>query len=59
MTEIKTMTTEETQDCPTMQVRIDKTTYIVKLHFNENAKGTFEDKIRRLIQDEVLKMVGA
>ncbi len=59
MTEIKTMTTEETQDCPTMQVRIDKTTYIVKLHFNENAKETFEDKIRRLIQDEVLKMVGA
>ncbi len=59
MTEIKTMTTEETQDCPTMQVRIDKTTYIVKLHFNENAKETFEDKIKRLIQDEVLKMVGA
>lgn len=59
MTEIKTMTTGETQDCPTMQVRIDKTTYIVKLHFNENAKETFEDKIKRLIQDEVLKMVGA
>lgn len=59
MTEIKTMTTEETQDCPTMQVRIDKTTYIVKLHFNENANETFEDKIKRLIQDEVLKMVGA
>ena len=59
MTEIKTMTAEETQDCPTMQVRIGKTTYIVKLHFNENAKETLEDKIKRLIQEEVLKMVGA
>ena len=59
MTEIKTMTAEETQDCPTMQVRIGTTTYIVKLHFNENAKETLEDKIKRLIQDEVLKMAGA
>ena len=59
MTEIKTMTAEETQDCPTMQVRIGKTTYIVRLHFNENAKETLEDKIKRLIQDEVLKMAGA
>lgn len=56
MTEIKTMTAEETQDCPTMQVRIGKTTYIVRLHFNENAKETLEDKIKRLIQDEVMKM---
>ncbi len=56
MTENKTMTKEETQDCPTTQVRIGKTTYIVKLHFNEDAKETLEDKIKRLIQDEVMKM---
>ena len=59
MTEIKTMPPEKTQDCPTMQVRIGKTTYILKLHFNENAKETLEDKIKRLLQDEVLKMMGA
>ena len=35
--------------------RIGSTTYKLKIYFNENAKETMEDKILRMIQNEVLK----
>ena len=33
-----------------------KTTYIVRVHFSETAKETMEDKIKRLLREEVRKM---
>ena len=32
------------------------TTYIVRVHFSETAKETMEDKIKRMLREEVRKM---
>ena len=42
--------------CPIVRKQIGKTTYIVRVHFSETAKETMEDKIKRLLRDEVRKM---
>ena len=42
--------------CPTVRRQIGKTTYIVRVHFSETAKETMEDKIKRLLREEVRKM---
>ena len=33
-----------------------KTTYIVRVHFSQTAKETMEDKIKRMLREEVRKM---
>ena len=43
-------------DCPTVRKQIGKTTYIVRVHFSQTAKETMEDKIKRLLREEVRKM---
>ena len=43
--------------CPTVRKQIGKTTYIVRVHFSETAKETMEDKIKRLLREEVRKML--
>ena len=40
----------------TVRKQIGKTTYIVRVHFSETAKETMEDKIKRLLREEVRKM---
>jgi len=45
---------QHTQPC--FRKTIDKTTYIVRVHFNENTKETMADKIKRLLREEVAKM---
>ena len=42
--------------CPTVRKQINGTTYIVRVHFNENARETMEDKIKRMLREEVRKM---
>ena len=37
-------------------VQKGKTTYIVRVHFSETAKETMEDKIKRMLREEVRKM---
>ena len=32
------------------------TTYIVRVHFSQTAKETMEDKIKRMLREEVRKM---
>ena len=49
-------TATNTATCPTVRNQIGKTTYIVRVHFSETAKDTMEDKIKRLLREEVLKM---
>lgn len=41
---------------PCFRKTIDKTTYVVRVHFSETAKETLQDKIKRLLRDEVRKM---
>ena len=47
-------TNTNTQPC--FRKTIDKTTYIVRVHFSETATETMEDKIKRLLREEVRKM---
>ena len=49
-------TATNTATCPTVRKQIGKTTYIVRVHFSETAKETMEDKIKRLLREEVRKM---
>ena len=42
--------------CPTARKQIGKTTYIVCAHFSQTAKEAMEDKIKRLLREEVRKM---
>lgn len=41
---------------PCFRKTIDKTTYVVRVHFSETAKETMQDKIKRLLREEVAKM---
>ena len=45
-----------TATCPTVRKQIGKTIYIVRVHSSETAKETMEDKIKRLLREEVRKM---
>ena len=49
-------TATNTATCPTVRKQIGKTTYIVRVHFSETAKETMEDKIKRMLREEVRRM---
>ena len=49
-------TATNTATCPTVRKQIGKTTYIVRVHFSQTAKETMEDKIKRLLREEVRRM---
>ena len=49
-------TASNSTTCPTVGAQIGKTTYIVRVHFSQTAKETMEDKIKRLLREEVRKM---
>lgn len=42
--------------CPMVRKQIGQTTYIVRIHFSETAKETLEDKIKRMLREEVKQM---
>ena len=46
-------TATNTAPCPTVRKQIGKTTYIVRVHFSQTAKDTLEDKMKRLMKDDV------
>ena len=50
-------TATNTATCPTVRKQIGKPTYIVRVHFNENARETMEDKIKRLLRNEIQQNV--
>ena len=37
----------------TFSMKLGKTTYVVGVHFSQTAKDTLEDKIKRLMKDDV------
>ena len=46
----------ETDTPPCVRKTIDKTTYLVRIHLSETAKETLQEKILRLLREEVRKM---
>jgi hypothetical protein len=49
----KTTTTTARAEQPDFEKRIGKTTYRVKVHFNPNNRETMNDKIIRMLKNEV------
>lgn len=48
--------TSTQENCPIVKHKIGHTTYIVKVHFSDTATETMSDKIKRLLQNEVVNM---
>ena len=49
----QTLTTPEMKSAGTFSVKIENTTYVVGVHFSRTAKDTLEDKMKRLMLDDV------
>ena len=57
MEELKqAMTPPQASPAGIFSVKIENTTYVVGVHFSQTAKETMEDKIKRLLREEVRKM---
>lgn len=40
------------QDAPALVKKIDKTTFVVSIHFSTTSKESMEDKIKRMLKNE-------
>lgn len=40
------------QDAPALVRKIDKTTFVVRVHFSTTSKESMEDKIKRMLKNE-------
>ena len=40
------------QDAPALVKKIDKTTFVVRVHFSTASKESMEDKIKRMLKNE-------
>jgi len=57
-TDTPTVQTAATQDNPPALIKkIGKMTYIVRVHFSTTSKETFEDKVKRMLREEVRQMM--
>ena len=45
--------TPQSKPVGTFSVNIENTTYVVGVHFSQTAKDTLEDKMKRLMLDDV------
>ena len=45
--------TEEVRNCPMLRQKIGRTTYMVGIHFNENSQETMDDKVLRLMKNDI------
>jgi len=53
-----TSNTPAVQDNPPALInKIGKMTYIVRVHFSTTSKETFEDKVKRMLREEVRQMM--
>ena len=44
------------KDVPALVKKIDRTTYIVRVHFSKTGKETMSDKIKRMLKNEIQQM---
>ena len=50
------VTTPPAKDAPALVKKIDRTTYIVRVHFSKTSKETMSDKIKRMLKNEIQQM---
>ena len=51
-----TITTVPAKDTPALVKKIDRTTYLVRVHFSKTSKETMSDKIKRMLKNEIQQM---
>lgn len=49
----QTLTTPEMKPAGTFSVKVENITYVVGVHFSKTTKDTLEDKMKRLMLDDV------
>ena len=52
----QTLTTPPPTPAGSFSVKIENTTYVVGVHFSRTAKDTLEDKMKRLMLDDVKQL---
>lgn len=50
---VKTANARKTRPAGTFSMRVGKTTYLIGVHFSQTSRDTLEDKVKRLMRDEV------
>ena len=50
---VSSNTTPTVQDTPALVKKIDKTTFVVRVHFSTTSKESMEDKIKRMLKCEI------
>lgn len=50
---ISSNATPTMQDAPALVKKIDKTTFVVRVHFSTTSKESMGDKIKRMLKNEV------
>lgn len=43
------------QNVPALVKKIDKTTFVVRIHFSTTSKESMEDKIKRMLKNDIGK----
>lgn len=56
ITSVTTAAMKPAGDAPALVKKIDRTTYIVRIHFSETSKETMSDKIKRMLKNEIRQM---
>lgn len=51
-----TTATTGAENSPTLLKKIDRTTYIVRIHFGKTSMETMSDKIKRILKNEIQQM---
>ncbi len=51
-----TTTTTPAKDAPALVNKIDRTTYIVRVHFSKTSMETMSDKIKHMLKNEIQQM---
>ena len=49
-------TTDMKTESNTFTKRIGQTTYVVRFHYNENARETMQEKINRMLVNEAMRV---
>ena len=49
---ISSNATPTMRDAPALVKKIDKTTFVVRVHFSNASKESMEDKIKRMLKNE-------
>lgn len=51
------LTEKRTDQGILVRKRVGGTTFLVRVHFNETSKGTFQDKVERMVMEDIRREI--